>query len=118
MGLHGHPVLMAAEIPALDADEVPVGADQAQHLEIAVDAAQQFARTYVAGVLRGLYALITDMQLNTATTARRTDWRTAPSAWMRSSRLKPTRRLLGDENQVSDGARLAFEPLLRSSQRI
>lgn len=60
MGLYGYPVLMAADILALDADEVPVGADQAQHLEIAVDLAQQFARTYQAGVLRKPQALITD----------------------------------------------------------
>ena len=52
LGLYGYPVLMAADILCLDADEVPVGADQAQHLEIAVDLAQQFARTYGAGVLR------------------------------------------------------------------
>jgi tryptophanyl-tRNA synthetase len=52
MGLFGYPVLMAADILALDAHEVPVGADQAQHLEIAVDLAQQFARTYGPGVLR------------------------------------------------------------------
>jgi tryptophanyl-tRNA synthetase len=60
MGLYGYPVLMAADILALDADAVPVGADQAQHLEIAVDLAQQFARTYRAGVLREPQALIPD----------------------------------------------------------
>jgi tryptophanyl-tRNA synthetase len=60
MGLYGYPVLMGADILALDADEVPVGADQAQHLEIAVDVAQQFARSYRAGVLREPQALITD----------------------------------------------------------
>jgi tryptophanyl-tRNA synthetase len=49
---------MAADILALDADEVPVGADQAQHLEIAVDLAQQFARSYQPGVLREPRALI------------------------------------------------------------
>src|SRR3954454_23583454 len=59
-GLYGYPVLMAADILALDADEVPVGADQAQHLEIAVDLAQQFARTYQPGVLREPRAAITD----------------------------------------------------------
>jgi tryptophanyl-tRNA synthetase len=58
MGLYGYPVLMAADILALDVDEVPVGADQAQHLEIAVDLAQQFARTYRSGVLREPRALI------------------------------------------------------------
>jgi tryptophanyl-tRNA synthetase len=60
MGLYGYPVLMAADILALDADEVPVGADQAQHLEIAVDLAQQFARTYRPGVLREPHALIAE----------------------------------------------------------
>ena len=59
MGLFSYPVLMAADILALDADEVPVGADQAQHLEIAVDLAQRFSRSYVSGVLREPRALIT-----------------------------------------------------------
>ena len=58
MGLYSYPVLMAADILALDADEVPVGADQAQHLEIAVDLARQFARSYRPGVLREPRALI------------------------------------------------------------
>jgi len=58
LGLYAYPVLMAADILALDADEVPVGADQAQHLEIAVDLAQQFARSYRPGVLREPRALI------------------------------------------------------------
>jgi tryptophanyl-tRNA synthetase len=59
MGIYGYPVLMAADILALDAGEVPVGQDQAQHLEIAVDLAQQFARSYRPGVLREPRALIT-----------------------------------------------------------
>jgi tryptophanyl-tRNA synthetase len=58
MGLYSYPVLMAADILALDADEVPVGADQAQHLEIAVDLAQQFSRSYRSAVLREPRALI------------------------------------------------------------
>jgi tryptophanyl-tRNA synthetase len=52
IGLYSYPVLMAADILALDADEVPVGADQAQHLEIAVDLAKQFSRSYGPAVLR------------------------------------------------------------------
>ena len=60
IGLYAYPVLMAADILALGADEVPVGADQAQHLEIAVDLAQQFARDYDGGVLRAPRALIAD----------------------------------------------------------
>jgi tryptophanyl-tRNA synthetase len=59
-GLYSYPVLMAADILGLGADEVPVGVDQAQHLEIAVDLAQQFARTYRPGVLREPRALIAD----------------------------------------------------------
>jgi tryptophanyl-tRNA synthetase len=61
MGLYSYPVLMAADVLALDADEVPVGADQAQHLEIAVDLAQQFSRSYRPGVLREPRALIPQM---------------------------------------------------------
>ena len=37
MGVFTYPVLMAADILAMRADEVPVGADQAQHVEIAVE---------------------------------------------------------------------------------
>jgi tryptophanyl-tRNA synthetase len=58
IGLYGYPVLMAADILGLDADEVPVGSDQAQHVEIAVDLAQQFARTYRGHALREPRALI------------------------------------------------------------
>jgi tryptophanyl-tRNA synthetase len=58
MGMYSYPVLMAADILALDADEVPVGPDQAQHLEIAVDLAQRFSRSYRPGVLREPRALI------------------------------------------------------------
>lgn len=37
MGLFNYPVLMAADIVAFDADVVPVGLDQKQHIEIARD---------------------------------------------------------------------------------
>jgi len=57
-GLYGYPVLMAADILAFDADEVPVGTDQAQHLEITVDVAQAFARAYRPGVLHEPRALL------------------------------------------------------------
>jgi len=52
MGVFTYPVLMAADILAMGADEVPVGVDQAQHLEIAVDLAQAFARLYGSEALR------------------------------------------------------------------
>jgi tryptophanyl-tRNA synthetase len=52
MGVFTYPVLMAADILAMGADEVPVGVDQAQHLEIAVDLAQAFGRLYGSEVLQ------------------------------------------------------------------
>lgn len=41
-GLFTYPVLMAADILAYDSDEVPVGRDQQQHLEMARDIALKF----------------------------------------------------------------------------
>jgi tryptophanyl-tRNA synthetase len=52
MGLFTYPVLMAADILAMRAHEVPVGVDQAQHVEIAVEVARAFARAYGPGALR------------------------------------------------------------------
>jgi len=41
-GLLGYPVLMAADILIVRANKVPVGDDQRQHLEMAIDIAQRF----------------------------------------------------------------------------
>ena len=46
VGTFNYPVLMAADILLYDADVVPVGQDQAQHLEIARDMARKFNDTY------------------------------------------------------------------------
>jgi tryptophanyl-tRNA synthetase len=45
-GLFAYPVLQAADILLYDADKVPVGQDQKQHLEIARDIAERFNRVY------------------------------------------------------------------------
>jgi tryptophanyl-tRNA synthetase len=45
-GLFSYPVLMAADILIVDADRVPVGRDQKQHLEVTRDIAQAFHATY------------------------------------------------------------------------
>lgn len=45
-GLFTYPVLMAADILLYQADLVPVGADQKQHIEIARDIAVRFNNTY------------------------------------------------------------------------
>lgn len=42
MGLFSYPILMAADILMFNADEVPVGKDQTQHLEMARDIAARF----------------------------------------------------------------------------
>ncbi len=46
VGLFDYPVLMAADILIQDADVVPVGADQKQHVEYARDIAQKFNNTF------------------------------------------------------------------------
>ena len=45
-GLFTYPVLMAADILAYDADYVPVGVDQKQHVELARDIAIRFNKKY------------------------------------------------------------------------
>lgn len=46
MGLFNYPILMAADILLFDADIVPVGEDQAQHVEVARDIAKSFNHRY------------------------------------------------------------------------
>jgi tryptophanyl-tRNA synthetase len=48
-GLFAYPVLQAADILLYDADLVPVGQDQKQHLEVTRDIAERFNRVYGAG---------------------------------------------------------------------
>ena len=51
MGLFTYPVLMAADILLFDSDVVPVGKDQAQHLEMTIDIAQSVNHIYKSNVL-------------------------------------------------------------------
>jgi len=46
MGLFDYPVLMAADILLYQTDEVPVGEDQKQHLELTRDLAEKFNRQF------------------------------------------------------------------------
>ncbi len=46
VGLFDYPVLMAADILLYDTEQVPVGDDQRQHLELARDLAQRFNHRY------------------------------------------------------------------------
>jgi len=46
MGLYSYPILMTADILLFSADEVPVGKDQLQHLEMARDIAGKFNHVY------------------------------------------------------------------------
>jgi len=46
VGLFDYPVLMAADILLYDTDEVPVGEDQKQHVELTRDLAGKFNKTY------------------------------------------------------------------------
>lgn len=49
MGLYSYPILMAADILMFNANVVPVGKDQVQHLEMARDIAQRFNHHYGLG---------------------------------------------------------------------
>ncbi|MCW2949188.1 MAG: tryptophanyl-tRNA synthetase [Thermoleophilia bacterium] len=51
VGLFTYPVLQAADIVLYDADHVPVGHDQKQHLELSRNLAQRFNNRYGAGTL-------------------------------------------------------------------
>jgi tryptophanyl-tRNA synthetase len=59
MGVYTYPVLMAADILLFEADLVPVGEDQKQHIEIARDVAQRFNHAY-GGELLKLPSALTD----------------------------------------------------------
>ncbi|MDR2490013.1 MAG: tryptophan--tRNA ligase [Spirochaetaceae bacterium] len=52
MGLYTYPVLMAADILLFDADFVPVGRDQTQHVEMARDIAESINHTYNKPLLK------------------------------------------------------------------
>lgn len=61
MGLFCYPILMAADILIFNADLVPVGKDQIQHLEMARDIATRFNNTYAPAdkpFFRMPYALV------------------------------------------------------------
>lgn len=68
MGLMDYPVLMAADILLYQADYVPVGEDQRQHLEITRDIANRFNNAYTPtftvpqGIFRKVGAKINDLQ--------------------------------------------------------
>jgi tryptophanyl-tRNA synthetase len=52
VGLYTYPILQAADILAVDADLVPVGKDQIQHVEIARDLAQHFNQAFQGEVFK------------------------------------------------------------------
>ncbi|GMN89296.1 tryptophan--tRNA ligase [Francisella sciaenopsi] len=60
MGLFNYPVLMAADIMMFDADLVPVGKDQIQHIEIARDIANRFNHIYKNLILKAPQALTSE----------------------------------------------------------
>ena len=52
VGLFTYPILQAADILAVDADMVPVGKDQVQHVEITRDLAQRFNQEFGSEVFK------------------------------------------------------------------
>lgn len=60
MGLYSYPILMAADILLFKADQVPVGRDQIQHIEMARDIAGRFNHLY-----QGDYFVLPNAQVDT-----------------------------------------------------
>jgi tryptophanyl-tRNA synthetase len=52
VGLYTYPILQAADILAVDADIVPVGKDQVQHVEITRDLAERFNKEFQSEVFK------------------------------------------------------------------
>ena len=79
VGLFTYPVLQAADIVLYDADQVPVGEDQRQHLELCRDIAQRFNHRYgdtfviPEAVLPKVGARIMDLQKPTAKMSKSAD---------------------------------------------
>jgi tryptophanyl-tRNA synthetase len=79
VGLFTYPVLMAADILLYDTNQVPVGDDQRQHLELARDLAERFNTRYgttftvPAAHVSGVGARIMDLQDPTAKMSKSED---------------------------------------------
>lgn len=63
MGLYNYPILMGADILLFSANQVPVGMDQIQHLEMIRDIAQKFNRIYKKEILSVPTALLKTKQI-------------------------------------------------------
>jgi tryptophanyl-tRNA synthetase len=78
-GLFDYPVLMAADILLYDTDEVPVGDDQRQHVELTRDIAirfnQRFGETFVVpkATIPGVGGRVMDLQQPTAKMSKSLD---------------------------------------------
>lgn len=70
-GLFYYPILMASDIVTFDAEVVPVGADQAQHLEYASDMAKLFNNAVGKNVFREPQPMIQDVPLLIGTDGER-----------------------------------------------
>ena len=97
MGLFTYPILQAADILLYQADRVPVGEDQRQHLELTRDLAQRFnarfGETFVVPepyILQGT-AKIYDLQDPTAKMSKSASRRRASSSCWTTRRSSPRR---------------------------
>ncbi len=70
-GVFNYPLLMAADILLYDADVVPIGADQRQHLELARDIATRLNHVYGEGTVVVPQALVTEAPVVPGTDGRK-----------------------------------------------
>ena len=95
-GLYMYPVLMAADILIFNANEVPVGRDQIQHIEMARNIAQRFNHLYAPGLLPDSMLTLPEARIEeSVATLPGTDGRkmsksydNAISLWLPAERLK------------------------------
>jgi tryptophanyl-tRNA synthetase len=60
MGLFSYPILMAADILIFNGEQIPVGKDQIQHVEMARDIAQKFNHTFKTDLFTAPQAVVSD----------------------------------------------------------
>jgi tryptophanyl-tRNA synthetase len=132
VGLFDYPMLMAADILIQDADVVPVGQDQKQHVEIARDTAQKFNNAYSSssaqgfGETRDTFKLPESMILESMMTVPGTDGRKMSKSYGNTIPLfatdeeieKAVMSIVTDSSGEKPENVYAIHSLLRSKQEL
>ena len=114
VGLFTYPILQAADILAYQADQVPVGEDQRQHLELTRNLAQRFNSRYgTTFTVPGAVHPEGDGQDLRPVRAHSEDEQVVP--W-RVPRPARRRQVVGEEDQIGGDRQRAGDPIRRGRQ--